>query len=201
MVPVKFKHYILKDNSPTIDLCASFSKLNPSAKISLNLFRISLCLAISVDKIHLKNKKDIKQLFIPLGLQRLRVLLSVPLAISLIDCQSIEYQVPSNVNTLVDCRHHFFLSNALLSTTHQLLHSCQLLSTLKWSHWLSCALTDSHSLSSTLLRSYRLSCALTDVRQLWSASCPTLKRRVYEPENIAVVSRGRHLSPHKTKSE
>ena len=37
-----------------MDLCASFSKLNPSAKMSLNLFRISLCLAISVDKIHLQ---------------------------------------------------------------------------------------------------------------------------------------------------
>ena len=182
-----------------MDLCASFSKLNPSAKISLNLFRISLCLAISVDKIHLKNrKKDIKQLFILLGLQRLRVLLSVPLAISLINCQSIEYQVSSIVNTLVDSRHDFFHSNALLSTTHQLLHVCQLLSTLKWSHWHSCVLTDSHSLSSTLLRSHRLSCALTDIR---SNSCPILKRRVYEPEKIADVSRGRHLSPRKTTSE
>ena len=38
-----------------MDLWASFSKLKPSASISLNLFKISLCLAISVDKIHLQS--------------------------------------------------------------------------------------------------------------------------------------------------
>ena len=43
-----------------MDLCASFSKLNPSAKMSLNLFRISLCLAISVDKIHLQIEINIE---------------------------------------------------------------------------------------------------------------------------------------------
>lgn len=41
-----------------MDLWASLSKLNPSAKISLNLLRISLCLAISVDKMHLKVKNE-----------------------------------------------------------------------------------------------------------------------------------------------
>lgn len=42
----------------TMDLCTSFSKLKPSAKMSLNLFKISLCLAISVDKIHLQNNTN-----------------------------------------------------------------------------------------------------------------------------------------------
>ena len=48
-------------SSLTIDLCASFSKLNPPAKMSLNLFRISLCRAISVDKIHLTTEKQQQQ--------------------------------------------------------------------------------------------------------------------------------------------
>lgn len=42
----------------TMDLWTSFSKLKPTAKMSLNLFKISLCLAISVDKMHLQNNNN-----------------------------------------------------------------------------------------------------------------------------------------------